>query len=322
MTAPQGSCRHAFSAALLELASADPSIFAVCSDSRGSAAMGDFAETLPARFVEVGIAEQNAVGIAAGLASCGKTVFVCGPACFYSSRSLDQVKVDVAYAGTDVKIVGISGGVSYGTLGSTHHALHDLAVMRTFPGLEVFLPCDAASTAAITRYLVVSGKPAYMRLGRAPVSDVYDPTTEPRFVPGRANVLRPGTDGTIVAAGDMVRHAVAAADLLLDRGIVTRVLDCWSISPFDDTAVEAAARETGFIVTVEEHSARGGLGAAVAERVVQSVPVPVRILGFPDEWMPAGSQPELFEHYGFTARGIAQAVLELGTASGRWRTHG
>ncbi|HWR11731.1 MAG TPA: transketolase C-terminal domain-containing protein [Rectinemataceae bacterium] len=352
MSQTGGSCRHAFSAALLDLARADKSIYALCSDSKGSAALGEFEAALPEQFVEAGIAEQDAIGIAAGLSRCGKTVFVAGPASFYAARSLDQVKVDVAYARSNVKVIGISGGVSYGYLGSTHHALHDIAVMRAFPDLEVFLPCDAVSTAAVTRYLATSGKPAYMRLGRGPVGDLYGPSVEsragvsrggvsrhaeprsadsapipqgqslelpsererPRFLPGRANVLRQGDDCAIVAVGEMVQQAVAAADLLLAKGIRARVLDCWSMKPFDVAAIEAAARETRFIITIEEHSVHGGLGAAVAEVVVQSSPLPMRIMGFPDEWAPAGSSAELFDHYGLTARDIAAVAIDMAAA--------
>ncbi len=314
MSQAEGSCRHAFAAALLELARGNRQIYAVCSDSKGSAAMGDFETALPGQFVEVGIAEQDAIGIAAGLSRCGKTVFVSGPASFYAARSLDQVKVDVAYARSDVKVVGISGGVSYGALGSTHHSLHDIAVMRAFPGLEVFLPCDAASTAAVTDYMAGSGRPAYMRIGREAVPAVYggsEAAATPEFQPGRANILRYGDDCSIIAAGEMVKPALDAADLLLRQGIRARVLDCWSIKPIDEAAIEAAARETRFIITVEEHSIHGGLGAAVAEIVVQSSPLPMKILGFPDEWAPAGSSAELFAHYGLTAKRIASVAAEL-----------
>jgi transketolase len=311
MSSSSLSCRHAFSAALLEAARSDRNIFVVCSDSKGSAALGDFEAALPAQFVEAGIAEQDAVGMAAGLARCGKRVFVSGPASFYSARSLDQVKVDVAYARSNVKVVGISGGVSYGALGSTHHSLHDIAVMRCFPGLEVFVPCDFASTKAVTSYLASSDGPAYMRLGRAPVADVYSPAEAIEFQPGKARLLRQGSDCTIAAVGEMVQPALAAAELLSAQGIGARVLDFCSLKPLDVEAIEAAARETKFIVTVEEHSVHGGLGAAVAEVVVQASPRPMRILGFPDEWPPAGSSAQLFEYYGLTAGGIAKAALEL-----------
>ncbi|HEY9053191.1 MAG TPA: transketolase C-terminal domain-containing protein, partial [Rectinemataceae bacterium] len=300
MSAPGFSCRHAFSSTLLEMARSRSELWAVCSDSRGSAAMEGFAEALPERFVEAGIAEQDAVGIAAGIASFGNTVFVCGPACFYSARSLEQVKVDVAYSRADVKVVGISGGLSYGPLGSTHHSLHDLAVMRAIPGIEVFVPCDTASTKAVTEYLASSGKPAYLRLGRAPVADVYCEAFPSPFVPGKALTLREGGDCSIIAAGECVQPALEAADILAKSGIRARVLDFCSIKPLDEGAIAAAASQTGCILTVEEHSIHGGLGAAVAEIVVQTRPVPMRILGVPDEWAPCGSSAELFRHYGLT----------------------
>ncbi|MDP3179945.1 MAG: transketolase C-terminal domain-containing protein [Spirochaetaceae bacterium] len=302
------SCRHAFSSALLEAARDDDQIYVLCSDSKGSVTLGDFEKALPGQFVEAGIAEQDAVSIGAGLAKAGKRVFVCGPACFYSARSLEQVKVDVAYAQSDVKIIGISGGVSYGALGSTHHALHDLAVMRTFPGLSVFLPCDNYQTAALTRYLATNFSPAYLRIGRGPVPDVYGPGREAVFVPGKAVMLHEGRDCAIVTAGEMVQHSLGAALLLEKEGIGVRVLDSWSVKPLDPAAIESAARDTGLVFTVEEHSSFGGLGSAVAELLVQSFPVPMKILGFPDEWAPAGSSAELFEHYGFTARKLAERI--------------
>lgn len=308
---PSTSCRQAFSSRLLESARSNPELYVVCSDSRGSAALGDFEKALPGQFVEVGIAEQDAVGIAAGLANFGKRVFVAGPASFYVARSLDQVKVDVAYAGSDVKVIGISGGVSYGALGSTHHALHDLAVMRCFPGLQVFLPCDNASTKAVTTYLASNRGPAYMRLGRAPVPDVYPPDEALRFIPGKAAILREGSDCAIFAAGETVFPAIGAAAILAKRGISARVLDLCSIVPLDEEAIAAAARETSFLVTAEEHSIHGGLGSAVAEVVLRTRPVPMRMLGFPDEWMPAGSSAQLFARCGLSPEGIAAAALGL-----------
>ena len=307
MNTTMRACRHGFAAALLESARKDSSIFVISSDSKGSAAIGEFERQLPSQFVEVGIAEQDAVGMAAGLARCGKNVFVSGPASFYSTRSLDQVKVDVAYARSNVKIFGISGGASYGALGSTHHSLHDIAVMRAFPNMSVFLPCDYYSTAALTKYLAEHDLPAYVRIGRNPVNDVYGETI-PDFVPGKANVLRNGDDCALIAAGEMVQSAVAASDKLLLRGIRARVLDFWSIKPIDTAAIRAAARETRCIITIEEHSVYGGLGSAVAEIVVQNEPAPMRILGFPDEWAPAGSQEELFAYYKLTADDVAAAA--------------
>ncbi len=307
------SCRHAFTEALLAAGRLDRTIMAVTSDAKGSVTLQDFEKALPEQFVELGIAEQNAVGVGAGLARSGKRPFVCGPASFYSARSIEQVKNDVAYGGLDVKVVGVSGGVSYGALGSTHHSLHDLAFMRAIPNLAVLLPCDVYQTAEATRYLSTHPGPAYMRLGRSAVPAVYA-SAEGSFSFGRAIRLREGGDCTIIAAGEASYHAVAAADELAREGIRVRVLDMATIKPLDEAAVLAAARETAAIVTVEEHSVCGGLGAAVAEVVVQTHPVPMRIVGFPDEFVPAGSSRELFAHYGISGAAIAQRVRELVTA--------
>jgi transketolase len=311
MTPPKISCRQSFSRALCNIAQKNKNIFVITSDSKSSATLENFERAYPNQFIEVGIAEQDAIGIGAGLAKSGKRVFVCGPASFYSSRCLDQVKVDVTYAHSDVKIVGISGGVSYGALGSTHHSLHDLAVMRTFPGLDIYLPCDNYQTATITELLANHSGPAYMRMGRNPVADVYIETSGVVFKPGKANMLHEGDDCTIIAAGEMVQPSLGAAMLLEKEGIQARVLDFWSVKPLDVDAIAGAARETGLIITVEEHSIFGGLGAAVSEVVVQTVPVPMKILGFPDEWAPAGSSRELFEYYGFTAEKIADQIRSL-----------
>jgi len=312
------SCRESFTSTLLELARKDPRIVALTSDARGSVSLGDYATALPAQFVEVGIAEQNEVGIAAGLASCGKIAFVCAPACFLCARSLEQIKVDVAYSGMNVKIVGVSGGVSYGALGTSHHSLHDIAVFRAIHGISVFLPCDARQTRKMTEWLAANVGGAYMRMGRAAVPDVYESDDAP-FVPGKANTLKVGNDLAIIATGEMVRHALDAALGLEKQGIHARVLDMHTLKPFDEEAVIVAARETGLVVTVEEHSVNGGLGAAVAQVVVQNHPVPMRILGIPDEAVVAGNSAELFAYYGLDAPGITVAVMTALGAKNRVR---
>lgn len=295
---------------LLRLAENDPDIMVLASDSRGSAAMGPFADTFPEQFVEVGIAEQNIVGIAAGLAHSGKKPYVTSPACFLSMRSIEQIKVDVAYSATNVKLVGISGGVSYGALGMSHHSVQDLAVMRAIPGLAIVLPADRHETKKMTEALVSYEGGAYMRIGRNPVEDVYE-SDDYEFVIGQASKMREGTDITIIAAGETVRVALDAYDELLEAGISARILNMHTIKPLDEAAIISAARETGRIITVEEHSIHGGLGAAVAEVVVQHHPVPVRILGIPDEPAIAGKTSEVFNHYGINASNIKQIALEL-----------
>ncbi len=304
------SCRHAFTETLLEMARKDPLIMAVTSDAKGSVTLGEFEKCLPEQFLELGIAEQNTVGVSAGLARCGKRPFVCGPASFYSARAIEQVKNDVAYAGSNVKIIGVSGGVSYGALGSTHHSLHDIAFMRAIPNLAVILPCDNAQTMEATRFLAGFAGPAYMRIGRTPVPDIYTAGAPP-FALGKANLLREGSDCTIIATGETVFHAVKAAELLAQSGIHARLLDMPTLKPMDAEAVIAAAKDTAGIVTVEEHSVHGGLGAAVAEIVVQRQPVRMKMVAFPDEFVPAGSSAELFALYGITGTALAATVKEF-----------
>lgn len=303
------ACRKSFTDTLLALAKQDKDIIAVTTDARGSVTLGDFAKELPGQFVECGIAEQDAIGISAGLASCGKKVFCCGPACFYVARSLEQVKVDIAYSGNPVTVLGVSGGVAYGALGATHHSLHDIAVLRTFPGMNVILPCDARQTAKVVKMLVDHPAPTYVRVGRAAVPDVYE-NDDFEFRLGKANTLAEGDDLAIIAAGETVYHALQASRSLEKKGIQARVLDLSSIKPFDAEAVRKAAAETGRIITVEEHSIYGGLGALVTECLSEH-PVPVKILGIPDENVIHASSPEIFAYYGIDAAGIEKAALSF-----------
>ena len=302
-------CRKSFTATLLELARKDSNIIAVTTDARGSVTLNDFAKELPEQFVECGIAEQNAVGISAGLAHSGKSVFCCGPACFYVARSLEQVKVDVAYSRNPVKILGVSGGIAYGALGATHHSIHDIAVLRAFPGMNIVLPSDGNMTEKLVKFLVSYPEPVFVRVGRGEIGEVYE-NDDFDCIPGKANVLREGDDVAILATGETVCQAVAAADALAAKGIHARVLDYTWIKPFDKEALHKAAEETGCIVTVEEHSVYGGLGALVTEELSEN-PVPVRILALPDEDMLHGSSKELFAHYGIDAAGIEKSAAEF-----------
>ena len=298
----------AFTQTLFALAKDDPSLFAVASDSRGSVTLNEFADALPRQFVECGIAEQDAIGISAGLANAGLRPFVCGPACFYSLRSAEQVKVDVAYSHMNVKIIGVSGGVSYGALGASHHSTHDIALLRAIPGIEIYLPSDGHQMRALTRYLAKSTEPAYVRVGRAAVPDVYAGEAG-SFTPGKANRLRQGSGVSLLACGEMVWHALEAAKLLEAEGVSAGVWDMVSLRPLDEAAIlEAAAAP--LVVTVEEHSAHGGLGAAVAEVLSQQKPTPMRILGLPDEAPFNGASPDVFAHYGLDGSGIANTVLQ------------
>lgn len=303
------ACRKSFTDALLELARVDKDIVAVTTDARGSVTLGDFADELPQQFVECGIAEQNAVGISAGLAHSGKKVFVCGPACFYVARSLEQVKVDLAYSRNNVKILGVSGGVAYGALGATHHSLHDIAVLRAFPGMNIVLPCDARQTRKLVKLLVDYPEPVYVRVGRNAVPDVYE-NDDFEFELGKANMLLDGKDLTLIATGETVYHAYQAGLALREKGINARVLDMASIKPYDKEAILKAAKETGRIVTVEEHSRFGGLGAMVVETLSEN-PVPVRIIGIPDENVIHGKPLQIFAHYGLDKEGIVKTVLDF-----------
>ena len=305
------ACRKSFTDELLALAKQDKDIIAVTSDARGSVTLGDFANELPGQFVECGIAEQDAVGISAGLAHSGKKVFACGPACFYIARSLEQVKVDMAYSQNPVTILGVSGGIAYGALGATHHSLHDIAVLRTFPGMTIFIPADGQQTKMLVRQLVDYKLPAYVRVGRAAVPEVY-PETKTDFEIGKAIQLHDGDDLTIIACGEPVWHALEAAKRLENDGIQARVIDMsLAIKPCDREAVVNAARETGRIITVEEHSRYGGLGGMVAEIVAEEMPgTEMTILGIPDENAVHGTDKEIRHYYGLDADGIYDAAKE------------
>lgn len=299
------AARKAITETLLELGREDSRIFTLASDSRGSVTLGDFVKELPGQFVECGIAEQDAIGIAAGLACTGLIPFVCGPASFYSTRSAEQIKVDMAYSHTNVKVIGVSGGVSYGALGGTHHAVQDVALMRAIPGLQVILPADANSASAMTRALARSTEPAYVRVGRGDVEDIYP--ADVAFEIGKAIKLHDGRDAAIIACGEMVAPARKACESLLKEGISVKLFDMHTIKPLDyDAVLEAAS--TGFIVTVEEHSVYGGLGSAVSEFVSQNAPVRMKIMGLPDETLYSGTNHQVFEHYGLTGDGIAEII--------------
>lgn len=294
---------------LLEESAKDKDIIVLCSDSRGSAGMKTFAEERPEQFVEVGIAEQNLVGISAGLASCGKKPFAVSPASFLSTRSMEQAKVDVAYSNTNVKLIGISGGVSYGALGMTHHSATDIATMGSMPNMRVYLPSDRFQTEALVRTLLKDEKPAYIRIGRNAVEDVYEEGKVP-FELDKATLVKDGTDVTIIACGELVGDAKVAAEQLSSRGISARVLDMYCVKPIDKEAIIKAARETKLIVTVEEHTMYGGMGSMVAQIVAANAQVKVINLTLPDAPVVTGKSREIFKYYGLDAEGIVKTVTE------------
>ena len=281
----------------------------MCNDSVSSSKLGRFAKEFPDRLVNVGIAEQNMIGVAAGLANAGKLPFVCGASCFLTGRALEQIKADLAYSNANVKLCGMSSGVAYGELGATHHSIEDLAWTRTIANMMVIVPADPLETEQAVRAAAATRGPIFLRLSRMPVPTVHGENY--RFEIGRAARLREGNDVTLIAAGTMVTRALEAADLLAARGVQARVLNMATVRPIDREAIIAAARETCGIVTVEEHTTFGGLGGAVAEVVVTTHPVPMRILGFPGVFAPTGSAAWLFEHFGLTPAGICDAALEL-----------
>lgn len=292
---------------LIEKGKKDKDIVVLCSDSRGSGSMAPFADTLPEQFVEVGIAEQNLVSISAGLASCGKKAFAVSPACFLSTRSLEQAKVDAAYSNTNVTLIGISGGVSYGALGMTHHSAQDIACLGSIPNMRVFLPSDRHQTKKLIESLLEDTAPAYVRVGRNPVEDIYEEGNIP-FALGKATLLKEGKDITIIACGEMVKAAKDAAEALLKEGISARVLDMYSVKPIDEEAVIKAARETKGILTIEEHTWFGGMGAGVSQITARCCPVKVVNLALPDCPVVTGTSKEVFDHYGLNMEGIVNTV--------------
>ena len=295
---------------LIEYGKLDRDIVVLTSDSRGSASMAAFAKELPQQLIEVGIAEQNLVGMAAGLAASGKKPYVTSPACFLSMRSVEQVKVDVAYSKTNVKLIGISGGVSYGALGMSHHSLQDIAVMRAIPGIAILLPADRFETRQAIKALLNYEGAVYVRIGRNAVPDVYE-SEEFDFQLGKAVTMSEGNDITIIATGETVKVAVDSAAELKTMGIGCRVLNMHTIKPLDEEAIIKAAKETGRIITIEEHSIFGGLGSAVAEVVTQNHPVPLKIIGILDEPAIPGKSQEVFEHYGLCTANIKKIALQL-----------
>lgn len=301
-------CRKAFTAALLELAEADPRIVAVVNDSIGSSNLKEFEKRFPSRLINVGIAEQNMVGVAAGLANGGLIPYVCGASCFLTGRALEQVKVDLGYSRHNVKLCGMSSGVAYGELGPTHHSIEDLAWTRAIANFTVFVPADPVETAAAVRAAAAHVGPVFLRVSRMPVPILHAPDHQVQF--GQATRLRKGSDVTLVANGTMVSRAIEAAALLQGLGIDAGVINMGTVRPLDQKAIAEAA-QTGPIVTIEEHTVVGGLGGAVAEAVVTSHPVRMRLLGIPGEFAPTGSAAFLFEHFGLTPAAIRDAAVEL-----------
>ena len=294
---------------LMEQAKEDKDIMVLCSDSRGSASLAPFFEAFPEQSVEVGIAEQDLVGIAAGLAKAGKKPFAASPASFITTRSYEQCKVDCAYSDTNVKLIGISGGVSYGALGMSHHSAQDIAAMCAIPNMRVYLPSDRHQTRKLTEALLKDEKCAYIRTGRNPVEDVYSEENCP-FEMDKATILGDGSDAVIIACGEMVRPALDAAEILEKDGIHVTVVDMYCVKPLDTAAFLKTTENAKLVVTVEEHSPFGGLGSMVAQVVSANCPKKVINIALPDAPVVTGTSGEVFAHYGMTGQGIAGQVLK------------
>jgi len=299
-----------FAATLLELAEDNPNLVVVTSDSRGSGKLVPFGKALPKQLIEVGIAEQNLVGITAGLAAGGKKSFGVSPACFLTARSLEQIKNDVCYSDVPATLVGISAGVSYGALGSTHHSLHDLAALRAVNNLTILVPGDNFETREAIRVCAQSEQPAYVRFGKAAMYDLHGSGAE--FEAGKAILIRHGSDVVFIGTGETVIHCLLAAAQLESEGLDCAVLSVHTIKPLDEAGILAAAQNAKVVITAEEHSIHGGLGEACAALLMQQqVHRPMLIVGIPDEDTVTGSQADIFRHYGISMEGLSQTALEL-----------
>ena len=302
-------CRDAYAKALEEMAARDARVSVVINDSLSSAKMKDFKTKYPERFVNVGIAEQNMVGVGNGLANGGMIPYLCGASCFLTARAMEQVKVDLAYSKANVRICGMSSGMAYGQLGPTHHSIEDMAWMRILPNMTVIVPADPVETAAAMYYSLEHMGPMFLRISRIPVRKVHG--DDYKFELGKAVVLREGNDVTLIANGVVVSRALDAADALAKQGVQARVLNMSTIKPIDRESIVKAARETRGIVTAEEALASGGLGGAVAEVLAVDHPARMRMVGLPDTFAPTGTAEFLLDHFGISAQGIAKAALEL-----------
>ncbi|WAJ23664.1 transketolase family protein [Lacrimispora xylanolytica] len=298
--------RQAICETLMEAAENDRTIVVACSDSRGSASLAPFAQAFPRQFIELGIAEQNLVSVSAGLASCGKKVFAASPASFLSTRSYEQVKVDVAYSGTNVTLIGISGGISYGALGMTHHSLQDIGAMACLPDMRVYVPSDRFQTARLIRELLKDEKPAYVRVSRSATEDIYGDDMD--FTLNRAHVLAEGKDAVIITCGELVPYGVKAQKELERQGYDVGLIDMYCLKPIDEEAVKRAASQADVIITAEEHSPYGGLGSMVAQIVSRETKKMVVNLALPDGHLISGTNHEIFHYYGLDDLGMVAAV--------------
>jgi transketolase len=305
----QEPTRAGFGRGLTEAAMTDKSIVALCADLTESTKMDEFAKSFPDRFVEVGIAEQNLVTVAAGMALAGKVPFVSSYAAFSPGRNWEQIRTTICLNQTNVKVVGSHAGISVGPDGATHQMLEDIALMRVLPGMTVVIPCDAVEAVKATKALASHYGPAYLRLARekSPVIS----TDKTPFSLSKAQVLRRGKDVTIVACGALVYQALMAAHTLESQGIEVEVINAAVVKPLDTITITASARKTGAVVTLEEHQIAGGLGGAVAEVLADHIPVPMTRIGINDRFGESGTPTELAEFFGLTAPHVVERTIEL-----------
>lgn len=299
--------REAYGAALVELGRKNPDVVVLDADLAKSTKTAGFGKEFPARFFDMGIAEQNMIGTAAGLAAAGKVPFASSFAVFATGRVYDQVRNSIAYPRLNVKIAATHAGITVGEDGASHQMVEDIALMRALPNMTVFVPADAVETRAAVMAAAEMDGPVYIRLGRSGVPVLHDENNF-KFEPGRAVTLRDGSDVTVVACGIMAAAALEAAEQLAGEGVSVRVLDVHTIKPLDVQAVVDAAKATGAVVTAEEHNIIGGLGSAVTEALAENHPVPVRRVGVQDTFGESGKPAELLEKYGLTPANIIQAV--------------
>lgn len=303
--------QEVFSEILQELAASDRDIIAVTSDSRGSGKMIPYGQKYPDQIIEVGIAEQNLVGVAAGLASAGKKTFAVSPACFLTARALEQIKNDVAYSDNPVTLVGISAGVSYGALGTTHHSLHDYAALRAINNLIIVAPADNFETEQAVRHAAALNKPVYMRLGKKKMPFLNESNQSFEF--GKGRMVREGSDLAIIASGETVYPACQAAKTLEDLyKVKATVVSMHTIKPLDIDLLDELATNGRPVISIEEHMVNGGLGEAIASYLFQKgAGNPFKIMGIPDEYTVSGTQAEIFNHYGINEDGIVAIAREL-----------
>jgi transketolase len=305
----QAPSRNGFGEGLVIAGEENSNIVGLCADLTESTRMEEFRKKFPDRFFEVGVAEQNLVTVAAGMAALGKIPFVSSYATFSPGRNWEQIRTTICYNDVPVKVIGSHAGISVGPDGATHQALEDMAIMRALPNMIVICPADAIEAKKATLAAAKNNKPVYIRLSRENVPTIT--TEESPFEIGQAQVLTEGTHATIIACGQMTHRALLAYKHLKENNINVRVINCPTIKPLDKKTILKAAEETGAIVTIEEHQVTGGLGGAVAELVSQSYPVPIKILGIQDHFGESGEPTELLEKFGLTKESIINAVTEV-----------